>query len=1081
MFTTLPADETGIVATNAYGDPRMWTEFYQELVYGALGTGVAIGDFDNDGRPDLFIVSKSDDCRLFRNLGDWRFEDVTTKSGIAAVDAPPDPDAPAVRPWRQGATFADIDNDGDLDLFVTRFGAPNWLFINHGDGTFGEEAGTRGLGLSDASGAAAFADFDRDGWLDLYVQTNMLSATRPAGQPDRLYRNRGDGTFEDVTASAGISGDTCGHSVLWWDFDEDGWPDLHVANDYAVPNRLYRNNRDGTFTDVIDAHFPLTAYYAMGSDLCDVDNDGRLDLFVADMMPTSHERDQRGMAGSRSLNRENVEGSPNAPQYMRNTLFLARGGGHFLEAAWMAGLPASDWTWSPRFEDLDEDGLADLHVTNGMRREYHNADILQRIMASESISAQRQIMRESPPLAEANLAFRNMGDVAFENMSAAWGLDEIGVSFGAAFGDLDGDGDLDLVYGNHERGPTVLRNDNDRGHRVIIALRGARSNRFGIGATVTVETDATGKQARQVQGMRGYLSSGEPVAHFGLGDSAVIRRLTVSWPSGYSQTLENLAADHRYLIREPEGSNAADADSARDSRTRPPLFAPDGEVFPATVIVPANPTAEPNAQPLLPWSLNRRGPALASGDIDGDARTDLVISGSTRSPAHILIQQSAGHFGPAPDSALPQSASSTEVEDGPPALLDADGDGDLDLLLTRAGTRRPAGRPAYQPQLLLNDGTGAFTPADTAALPSLPISVGALAVADFDRDGRPDIFLGARVTPGRYPLPPRSALLLNRGGRFVDVTDEFSPGLRELGLVTAAIATDADRDGWPDLVVACEWGEVSLWRNRAGAALDDHTTSAGLSSAGTGLWSALAEADFNRDGRPDIVAGNLGLNTRYRATPEQPALIFFGSFSTGPASQLIEARHDGERLVPWRTRKELGARIPAILKRFPSNDAFAKADLNEILGADRVEAARRFAASELQSGVFLSRPDGSYQFNPLPRIAQVAPAQGLVAADLDGDGIDDLYVVHNSQAPDAAIGRFTGGLSQLLRGDGRGGFTPVTPAVSGLVASGAGSAALLLDLEEDGRLELIVGRYDAPLLAFRRTDSSVTSDTPSSR
>ncbi len=1072
LFKEMPPAQTGIVAQNSYSDPRMWTEFYQELTYGALGTGVAIGDYDGDGRPDVFIVSKCDDSRLFRNLGGWRFEDVTAASGIAEVDVPDSPDAPAVRPWRQGAVFVDVDNDGDLDLYVTRFGAPNWLFINRGDGTFSEEAGRRGLGLADASGAAAFADFDRDGWLDVYVQTNMLSAPlRPAGQPDRLYRNNGDGTFTDVTERAGIGGETCGHSVLWWDFDEDGWPDIHVANDYAVPNRLYRNNRDGTFTDVVDAHFPLTSYYSMGSDLGDVDNDGRLDLFVPDMMPSTHERDQRGMAASRAINKENPAGSSRAPQYMRNVLLLATGTPQFREAAWLAGLAATDWTWSVRFEDLDEDGRVDLHVTNGMRREYHNADILQRILGSENLSAQRVLMRDSPAMTEPNFAFRNAGDLRFEDVSAAWGLAQTGVSFGAAFGDLDGDGDLDLVYGNHEKGPTVLRNDNDRGHRVVIALRGKRSNRLGIGARVSVET-AAGKQVRQLQAMHGYLSSSDPALHFGLGDESVIRRLVVSWPSGYTQAFEGLAADHRYVIEEPEADETAPGPGAISPvRAAPQLFEPSVTTFEEPVVVPEDFGAEANAQPFLPWTLNRGGPHLAAGDVNGDGDADLVVGGSTASAARLLLRDDAGRFAAAPGDAIPAAIGSTEVDDGPLALLDADGDGDLDLLLTRSGTRRPAGRPVYQPQLLLNDGSGRFALA-AEALPAMPTSVGAVAVADFDRDGRADLFIGARVIPGRYPLPPRSALLLNRGGRFEDATESLAPGIREAGLVTAALANDLDGDGWPDLIVACEWGGVRYWHNRGGSGFDDRSEDAGFSSAGAGLWTALSTADFNGDGRPDIAVGNLGLNTRYRAGPAEPALLYYGRFSSGPAAQLIEAHYESGRLVPWRTRKELAARIPEIGRKFPSNDVYARSTLGEIVGEDRLAAARRFAATELQSGVFLSDGQGRFRFEPLPRIAQIAPAQAIASGDFDGDGNADLFLVQNSHAPDATIGRFTGGLGQLLLGDGAGRFTAVEPEAGGLVVPGDGRSVVVLDRDDDRRTIILVARNNAPLLAFRRTGAA---------
>ncbi len=373
MFSLLPAAQTGIVTENRFADPKMWTDLYQELVYGGMGTGLAIGDYDNDGRPDLFVASKTEGCRLFRNLGDWKFEDVSERAGLrhTARDG--------AEPWQQGATFVDVNNDGLLDIYVCRFNAPNLLFMNQGDGTFKEEAAARGLAVVDASGMGAFCDYDRDGWLDVYISTNMLDAARhPDGQRGYLFHNNGNGTFTNVTDRAGIGGESLSHSATWWDSDDDGWPDLYVANDYATPDRLYRNNRDGTFTEAVNQAFPHLPYYAMGADLGDVNNDGRMDLFVADMAASTHTKDQRGMAYSRARAQRPPDDPAAAPQVMHNTLYVGTGTGRYLEAAYLAGIAATDWTWSVRLEDLDNDGRLDLFVTNGMSREYHNSDLLDR-------------------------------------------------------------------------------------------------------------------------------------------------------------------------------------------------------------------------------------------------------------------------------------------------------------------------------------------------------------------------------------------------------------------------------------------------------------------------------------------------------------------------------------------------------------------------------------------------------------------------------------------------------------------------------------------------------------------------------
>jgi hypothetical protein len=1069
MFTPLAPDQTGIVTENRYDDPKMWGDHYQELTLGATGTGVAIADYDNDGRPDIFSVSKTGTCRLFRNLGDWKFEDVTSRarvsispigtsdstSGKADVASAGDHEA-----WRQGAVFADVNNDGWPDLYVCRFNTPNLLFVNQRDGTFREEAVARGLGVVDACGVGAFCDYDRDGSLDVYVTANMLDAAKhPNGQRGYLFHNNGDGSFTNVTEKAGIYGESLSHSATWWDFDGDGWPDLYVANDFAGTDRLYHNNRDGTFTDVAAGVVPHTPYSSMGADLGDINNDGRMDLFVADMAATTHEKDHRGMAYSRTQGIAMAEMPvAGALQYSRNVLYLNTGMGRCLEVAQLAGIDATDWTWAPRLEDLDNDGRVDLFITNGMIREFQNADLRDQIIMAENLAERMRIMRSSPKLMEANLAYRNLGDLKFQEVGAAWGLNQRGVTFGCALGDLDGDGDLDIVCSNYEGGVTVLRNDSDSGHRLIIALRGTRSNRLGVGATVRVQS-ALGEQMRTMVVARGYLSSSEPVLHFGVGDDVIVDRLTVEWPSGQTQSFTNLPADRKFTITEP--ANAPAAIPAVNKKPRATQFTDVSQAFNLSVTMSEASRQEAVPQPLMPVNFRNRGPALAVGDIDGDGRDDVLIGGTSGEPARLFARKNET-FVPIDASEL---ANRSLVEDGPALLIDADGDGATDILLTRAGTILPYQAPEYQPQLFLNDGHGGFRRA-AGAIPALPISAGATAAADFDRSGRLSMFIGGRVRPGQYPIAPRSALLLNRGGRFEDVTDTMAAGLRTVGMVTSALWSDVDGDGWPDLLLSLEWGGIKYFHNEQGRSLVDRSDEAGFTSAGTGWWTSLASADFNHDGRPDFVAGNTGLNTQYHPTPERPVLLYSGSFGPG-RPQLVEAYYEGDKLFPWRTRKELGSVIPSVLQRYSRNDSFARATLPEILGAEKLAAARRFTATALSSGVFLSQPDGTYRFSPLARIAQIAPIQGVVAGDFDGDGHADVYVLENSYAGSPAGTRFDGGVSQLLRGDGRGNFVPAPVSESGLLVAGDGKALALTDLDGDGWPDFVVTRNRESTLAWR--------------
>jgi hypothetical protein len=1052
MFTELPAEQTGIITTNNYADPKMWGERYAEFEMGAIGSGVAIGDYDGDGRPDIFAVSKTESCRLFRNLGDWKFADVTAQAEVG------DQGADALI-WKQGATFADVNNDGRLDIYVCRFNAPNLLYINQGDGTFKEQAKNYGLDVKDSSVMAAFCDYDRDGWLDVFVQTNMLNFNQHfMGQPNYLFHNNRDGTFTNVTALAGISGEAQGHSATWWDFDNDGWPDLYVANDFVVPDKLYRNNRDGTFTDVINQVVPHMPFSSMGSDLGDVNNDGLIDLIVPDMAASSHEKDQRGMADSRGRTLENEKAPERAPQYSHNALYLNTDTGRCLEAAFLTGLSATDWTWSPRFEDLDNDGRLDLFVTNGMHREATNVDLLARQMGADNPSERQRVMRDSPVFAEPNLAFRNQGDLQFKEVSAAWGLNQKAVSFGAAFGDLDGDGDLDLVYANYQKGLTVLRNDCSTGHRVMIALRGKTSNRFGVGAIVQITT-AAGPQVRQLVLARGVLSSSEPCLHFGTGDESIITRLTVTWPSGQIQTFANLSADRHYTVSEPDATGLKTL-----PHLQPAQAGQFTDVSPSTALAQLSreePIDETAQQRLLPTRLNRRGPALAVGDINHDGQDDIILGGTTLSQSILWTGTASGRYTNRP--LLPLAP----VNDGPLLLFEANGDGKCDLLVTKGGNSLPMGSPEYQPQLLLNDGQGGFVPAPADALPPLAISCGTAVAADFDHDGQLDLFIGGRNSPGQYPFAPTSALLVNHGGKFEDVTDRLAPGLRSVGMVTAALWSDVDGDGWVDLLLTLDWGQVKYYHNNAGRGFDDWTEKAGFARGGTGWWTSLAAADFNGDGKLDYVAGNVGLNIQYHADPQHPALLFAGDFKgSGEEPQLIEAYYEGDQLYPWRGRKNLGVAIPSLLKRFPKTDVFARATLSEIFGKEKLAQAERFAATELRSGVFLSQPDGTFRFEPLPRLAQIAPFQGTATGDFDGDGCADIYALQNSYAPIPTVGRFDGGISQLLRGDGCGHFHPVPPSESNLVVTGDAKALAVLDLDRDGWPDFLVSRNNNTIVAF---------------
>jgi len=1048
MFTSLPPEQTGVKAFNDFDDPKMWWEHYREFTLGGIGSGIAIGDYDGDGRPDIFVVCKTGPNHLFRNLGNFKFEDVTERAGVVGP----------LGAWKQGAAFADINNDGRLDLYVCRFGAPNLLYVNQGDGTFREEATARGLALSDASGMAAFCDYDRDGWLDVFVQTNLLDGERrPNGQRDHLYHNNRDGTFTDITDAAGIAGETQGHSATWWDYDEDGWPDLYLANDFKDPDQLFHNNRDGTFTNALSHVVPHTPHSSMGADLGDVNNDGHIDLLVADMAARSRYKDQRGMAKLRAGLTDNEARPDAAPQFMRNALFLNTGAGVMLEGAFLAGLSATDWTWSVRLEDLDNDGRLDAYFTNGMVRELHGADLVKRVVNFEHVADRIKTTKGSPVLAERHLAFRNLGDLNFEEIGSRWGLDQVGVGFGAAFGDLDGDGDLDLVFASMDGEVTVCRNDCATGHAVMIDLRGTASNRFGVGVTVRLETE-NGQQVQTLTLARGYLSTSEPALHFGLGDSAKIKRLSVEWPSGATQSFSDLAVDRRYSITEP-----AAPEKIAPPRASTPEFTEAGASLQLNLANREKPFNELSRQPLLTFRMNRPGPAATFADLDGDGEDDLVVGGVTGEAGQLLSNLGGGQFLAYGGSVFREGVAQA---DGPIVAFDADADGDIDLLVTKAGVAAAADAPVYQPRLFLNDGRGRFAPAAAGTLPTLSLSVGAAAAADFEHSGRVGVFLGGRVIPGRYPEAPHSVLLASRDGKFVDVTAEMAPMLATAGMVTAALWSDVDGDGWVDLLVTYQWGAVVCYRNVEGKRFENVGEKLGFAAAGSGWWNSIASADFNGDGRPDFAVGNAGLNTPYRASPAEPATLYAGVILEHSASQLVEASAENGRWYPMRDREAVVKAFPSLAARFATSESYAKASLEEVFPVAVLGAAVKYTATELRSGVFLSQPDGSYKFSALPRLVQIAPVTGLVAGDFDGDGRADLMAVGNSYAPIPEVGRFDGGVGWLLRGDGHGGFTPASPAESGFNVRHDAKALAVADLNQDGWPDLFVTRNNDVALTF---------------
>lgn len=1074
LFETLDASHTGIDFGLHWDDP---SSHLKEFLFLNPAGGICTGDYDGDGLPDLYITSPDGGNKLYRNLGDFKFEDVTDTAGVSATDF-----------WGTGASFVDIDNDGDLDLYACGYLCSNKLYLNDGTGHFTDQAKELGLAYQGGSMMMSFADIDNDGDLDGYLSTTAVAP--PAGtkfqvkftpresdgvevpvvipelreyweilylpndkvrkveaaQYDHLYRNDG-GKFVDVSKEAGIDGAYFTLSATWFDYDADGDPDLYVSNDYTGPDMLYRNRGDGTFENVIRETVPHTPWFSMGSDVGDLNNDGLLDLMAADMSATSHYREKVMMGNMDNSGWFLDWAEPR--QYMRNALYVNSGTGRFHEASFLAGLSSTDWTWSPRIEDFDQDGRSDIFVTNGVMRDNMNSDLSNH--AKETVKPGTpgyvKFWLEKPMRKEDNLAFRNLGDLKFSSSGADWGLQRNGVSFGAATADFDGDGDPDLVVSNADAPISVYRNNTNTHHRVSIKLIGTASNLHGLGAIIYLTT-ATGTQTRTITSARGWLSASDTTALFGLGDSEKIKRLEILWPGGTRQVIENLDADQLYTISEPIG------------QPDPPSYSSGKPLFAKSDILDEAkhqevPFDDFKLQPLLPNKLSQHGPGMAWGDIDGDGDEDLFLGGARGHFGQLFLNSGNGKFTNHPSKALKDSTAS---EDLGALFFDSDNDGDLDLYVAHGSVENQPGHSSYRDSLYLNDGKGTFSPAPPTTLPDLSFSSGSVAAADIDRDGDLDLFVGGLVLPGQYPLAPPSQLLINDGGRFPNTP------LPNLGMVTSAIFSDADDDGWIDLLVTTEWGPVHFLKNKQGT-LELNTDEAGL-EVRLGWWNGIASGDLDGDGDIDYLLTNNGLNTKYKAQADKPETIYYGDVDGSGRPHLIEAKLADGKLLPRRGFSCSKNAMPSLQAKVGTFHNFASSSLSDLYTDTRLENSKKFEANTLENGILINDGKANFSWKPLPRFAQIAPAYGAILEDLDGDGDLDAALAQNSYSPQRETGRMDGGLSLILQNDGRGNLSPLSADLSGIEIPGDAKSLTVCDLNNDTKPDLVFGINDSAVITY---------------
>jgi hypothetical protein len=1044
------------------------------------GGGVGIGDFNNDGLQDIYFIGNAVPNRLYLNKGDMKFEDVTAVAGVGGKGG-----------WGRGVAVIDINNDGLLDIYVCNtllndsVKRTNLLYINQGADKngiphFKEMAKEYGLDIKLHSTMASFFDYDNDGDLDMYLTVNNAQSsdnTSTFRQPvkdgsslstGKLYRNEWNPVlkhpvFKDVSKQAGITIEGYGHAASIVDINRDGWKDIYVTNDFFGSNILYINNHDGTFTDKADKYFKHTALSAMGQDIEDINNDGLADVFELDMNPEDNYRKKMFMAPNNYQATKNFENFGYQLQYTRNNLQINQGprvGQNdsigdpvFSETSFYSGIAETDWSWCPLVTDFDNDGLRDVIITNGYPRDVTDRDFITFRAEAYQIASKKQILDNIPVIKISKYAYKNKGDLKFEDVTTDWGLRVNAFSNGAAYADLDNDGDMDLVVNNIDDEAMIYKNtlretDKENSHYLHVKFNGGPLNLNGIGAWADIYYGGSQHQVYENSPYRGYLSTIQNIAHFGLGKIDKIDSVVIKWQNNEKQVLLNVKADQVLNV------NIANAKLPYSFTS--PVLDKESVFREVTRSLGINYQHKDDdfvdfaIQKLLPHKLSEYSPGLAVGDVDGNGLDDIIVGGTSKNPAQLFLQQTDGKF--IQRALLPPGLSKPgdSFKDEGLLLFDADGDGDLDLYVASGGYANQPGSPFYQDRLYVNDGKGNFVEAQDA-LPKNVTSKLCVRAADYNKDGKLDLFVSGRVDPWNYPKPVSSFIFRNdsKGGKvkFTDVTNTVAKGLNNVGLVCDALFTDFDNDGWPDLVLAGEWMPVTFLKNDHGV-FKNVTDKTGIAGQ-LGFWNTIAAGDFNHDGKTDYIVGNTGLNTFYRGSDKYPLYITAkdfdnnGSYDAVP-SLFLKDLEGNLKEFPAQTRDDMVKQMLMTRAKFQNYKTFATATMDEVLTPEMRKGAIRLKANNMQSVYLQNMGDGKFSMQPLPMQAQLSQLCGMTVDDFDGDGNLDVAISGNDYGTDVTTGRYDAFNGLMLKGDGKGGFKPLSILQSGIYIPGNGKALVKL-------------------------------------
>jgi enediyne biosynthesis protein E4 len=1010
LFTLLPPQKTGIMFENNIRESSAKNVLNYEYFYN--GGGVAVGDLNNDGLPDIVFTANLEQPKIYFNKGNLTFDDVSNKSRVRADG------------WKTGVTMADVNADGWLDIYICRSGngeedtRSNLLFINQKNGTFKEMAAQYGVDEKGHSTQAAFFDYDNDGDLDLFVLDHSIKryknfdvaymkSARDSLAGDKLYRNDG-GHFTDVSVKAGIKGNPInfGLGVVVADFNNDGWSDLYVTNDYDEDDYLYINQKNGTYKDSLTSYLEHTSKFSMGCDVGDINNDAMLDLFTLDMLPEDNKR-QKLLKGPDGYDYfQMLLRNGYYYQYMRNMLHLATKNNNsiqFSEIGQMAGISNTDWSWSALFGDYDLDGWQDLFITNGYMRDYTNMDFLKYIAPEEIRKAREagtepdlfEMVKKMPSSQVKNYLFKNTGKLDFKNVSHEWGMNEPSLSNGAAYGDLDNDGDWDLVVNNINQPAFIWQNHAEdlKNNYIKIKFAGNENNRFGIGTKVIVSSDDGFKQIQELELTHGFQSSVEPCLIFGLGKRQLVS-ITTIWQNGKSQTLTQQAVNQTITFEQKNAVNPVEKD-----KIVPAIFTEatnDSFLFVHT----EDDYNDFKREPLLPHQFSKNGPALAMGDVNGDGKNDFFVGGAKGQAAAIYLNYGNGKF---TEKKIPVFEEHKNFEDVEAVFADLDHDNDLDLYVVSGGNE-----DNFQDRIYWNDGKGNFT-YKPDILPATLSSGGAVVAFDFDKDGDLDIFRGGQVTTGAYPLAPRSYLFENDNGIFKDITPEF---LKDIGMISTAKVADINKDGVADLVVAGEYMPVTILWGQQKAPFFNKENQQQIPHS-SGWWNCLKIEDIDNDDDLDIIAGNHGLNSQMKPTTEQPLTIDAADIDNNGSIDAILSYYIQGKSYPIATRDELLDQVPSLKTKFPSYKAYCDATAKDIFTKEQFTNATHLQAEEFRSGVFINDA-GSFNFKPFTNEAQIFPVRDFLIDDFNHDGLKDLLLVGNNYAVRAQSGRYDAGKGLLL-------------------------------------------------------------------